>query len=105
MMTVTTAAHNRIKEVLNKKVPPGQLYLRIQVNGGGCSGFMYDIRWDSQINQGDQVVDDLVIVDIASQPFILGATLDYQVTMMGENFKVINPNAQSGCGCGESFSI
>ena len=102
--TVTPTAYNRIEDMREGKGDISQ-YLRITVSGGGCSGFRYDLTWDSTIAETDLVIDDAVVIDEMSVPFLQGASLDYAVTMMGENFKVVNPNATSGCGCGESFSI
>lgn len=81
--------------------------LRIAVEGGGCSGFQYDIRLD---NPGD---DDLVlegqgqkvVVDSVSLPFLAGATIDFTEELIGARFTIDNPNASSSCGCGTSFSM
>ncbi|PPB80002.1 iron-sulfur cluster assembly accessory protein [Albidovulum inexpectatum] len=82
--------------------------LRVAVEGGGCSGFQYDIRLD------DPADDDLVIegpggqrvlVDPVSLPFLANATIDYVEELIGARFVVDNPNATSSCGCGTSFSI
>ena len=81
--------------------------LRIAVEGGGCSGFQYDIRLD------DPAEDDLVleghgqkvVVDSVSLPFLANATIDYTEELIGARFVVDNPNATSSCGCGTSFSI
>ncbi|MCB1551267.1 MAG: iron-sulfur cluster assembly accessory protein [Alphaproteobacteria bacterium] len=103
-ITVSPTAYNRIEEVRKAKQNSG-LYLRLTVSGGGCSGFKYDMTWDETSSDDDIVVDDVVLVDEMSVHLLQGATLDYLVTLMGESFKVINPNATSGCGCGESFSV
>ena len=81
--------------------------LRIAVEGGGCSGFQYDIRLD------DAVADDLileqgtqrVLVDAVSLPFLANAVIDYSEELIGARFVIENPNASSSCGCGTSFSI
>lgn len=103
-LTISPTAYNRIEEIRAQKGATA-LHLRISVSGGGCSGFRYDLSWDEQIGPDDMVFDDSVVVDGTSLPLIAGATIDYQTGLMGENFKIINPNASSGCGCGESFSI
>lgn len=102
--TVSPTAYNRIEDVRMAKDNP-RLYLRLSVSGGGCSGFRYDFSWDDAPKNDDLVIDEVVLVDEVSVPFLQGATLDYVVSMMGEQFKVLNPNATSGCGCGESFSV
>ena len=80
------------------------LYLRVTVEGGGCSGFQYRLSWDEAKTE-DHVFSDSVITDSISLPFLEGATVDYVIGLMGEDFKVTNPNAKSGCGCGTSFAV
>lgn len=103
-LAVTPTAYNRVEDMRIAK-GDSALFLRLTVSGGGCSGFRYDFSWDNTLKADDLVIDDVVLVDETSVPFLNGATLDYVVSMMGEHFKVINPNATSGCGCGESFSV
>ena len=103
-ITLTSAAYNRIEDMRTKKGKP-KLYLRISVSGGGCSGFKYNLNFDEQLTENDKLFDDVLIIDDVSCPYLQGAKIDYVVTLMGENFKVENPNATSGCGCGESFSV
>lgn len=103
-ITLTPTAYNRIEDIRKSRGQSG-LFLRLAVSGGGCSGFRYDFSWESTASEGDIVVDDVLIIDPMSAAYVLGATLDYSVSLMGEQFKVINPNASSGCGCGESFSV
>lgn len=81
--------------------------LRIAVDGGGCSGFQYDIRLD------DPSADDLVlesdgqkvVVDSVSLPFLANAVIDFTEELIGARFTIANPNATSSCGCGTSFSM
>lgn len=81
--------------------------LRIAVDGGGCSGFQYDIRLD------DPTDDDLVlehdgqkvVVDSVSLPFLADAVIDFTEELIGARFTIDNPNATSSCGCGTSFSM
>jgi iron-sulfur cluster assembly accessory protein len=81
--------------------------LRVAVEGGGCSGFQYDIRLD------DPAPDDLVLegdgqrvlVDSVSLPFLANATIDFTEELIGARFVIENPNATSSCGCGTSFSV
>lgn len=81
------------------------LKLRITIEGGGCSGFQYIYKWDSAISPDDILIDDMVLTDPTSLPFLEGSTIDYVVSLMGEDFKITNPNASSGCGCGTSFAV
>jgi iron-sulfur cluster insertion protein len=79
--------------------------LRVTVEGGGCSGFQYIFKWDSETNSDDIIIDDVVVTDSVSIPFLEGSDIDYKISLMGEEFKVTNPNASSGCGCGTSFAV
>ncbi|MGR3461919.1 MAG: HesB/IscA family protein, partial [Roseovarius sp.] len=81
--------------------------LRVAVEGGGCSGFQYDIRLDSPA-EDDLVLEDAgerVVVDSVSLPFLAGATIDFTEELIGARFTIDNPNATASCGCGTSFSI
>ena len=81
--------------------------LRIAVEGGGCSGFQYDIRLDTPA-EGDLVLEgngQKVIVDSTSLPFLENAVIDFSQELIGARFVIENPNASSSCGCGTSFSI
>jgi iron-sulfur cluster assembly accessory protein len=102
---VTDRAFARLAEI-NKAAGEAKA-LRIAVEGGGCSGFQYDIRLD------DPAEDDLVleghgqkvVVDSVSLPFLANATIDYTEELIGARFVIDNPNATASCGCGTSFSI
>lgn len=101
---ITPTAYNRIEEIRANK-ENAHLHLRISVSGGGCSGFKYDLSFDDQIAATDHVFDDCVVTDNISLPLLIGSTVDYAISLMGSQFKITNPNATSGCGCGESFSL
>lgn len=81
------------------------LRLRITVEGGGCSGFQYKLAFDNALTAEDTVFDDVVITDAVSLPFLEGSTVEFESGLMGEDFKIINPNASSSCGCGTSFAV
>ena len=101
---VTDRAFARLTEI--GAADQGQA-LRIAVDGGGCSGFQYDIRLDSP-SQDDLVLSgqgETVIIDQVSLPFLAGATIDFSEELIGARFVIDNPNASSSCGCGTSFSI
>lgn len=104
IITVTDQAIARVQAVRDEKKAP-TLRLRVTVEGGGCSGFQYIFSWDEAVGDEDQVFNDAVVTDTISLPLLEGSTVDYIVNMMGEDFKITNPNAVSGCGCGTSFSI
>ena len=81
--------------------------LRIKVVGGGCSGFMYELGFDNE-GETDKIVDvgglDL-IVDNRSIIYLAGSAIDFEGGLNGTGFKIVNPNANSTCGCGESFTV
>jgi iron-sulfur cluster assembly accessory protein len=105
-VALTSAAAARIKAVVSSE-PPGA-GLRVAVEGGGCSGFQYEIAVAQAPNPDDLVVERdgaRVFVDPVSLPFLLGAEIDWADELIGASFKVRNPNAKSACGCGVSFSV
>jgi len=84
------------------------LCLRVFVTGGGCSGFQYGFTFDTEINDDDAKVEQegvKVLVDSLSYPYLDGANVDYQESLEGSRFVVNNPQAQSTCGCGSSFTV
>ncbi|MBK5932787.1 HesB/IscA family protein [Rhodovulum imhoffii] len=81
--------------------------LRVAVEGGGCSGFQYEIALDTPA-EGDLILEgrgQKVVVDSVSLPFLTNATIDFTEELIGARFTIENPNATSSCGCGTSFSI
>ena len=81
--------------------------LRVAVEGGGCSGFQYDIKLDAP-TADDLILEgagEKVVVDSVSLPFLAGATIDFTEELIGARFTIDNPNATSACGCGTSFSM
>lgn len=101
---VTQSARDRVESIRREKGRE-DLNLRVAVEGGGCAGFKYIFSWDNRREEGDRLFAESVVVDAVSLPFLEGATVDYVVTLMGENFRIVNPNASSGCGCGNSFGV
>ena len=82
--------------------------MRVSVSGGGCSGFQYEFAFDTTRAPDDIVIERdgaVVLVDSVSLPFVLGSRLDFVDDLMGQSFRVENPNATAACGCGTSFSI
>ena len=101
---VTERAFARLAEI--GAANDGQA-LRVAVEGGGCSGFQYEIQLDNP-NQDDLVLEgqgQKVVVDSVSLPFLAGATIDFTEELIGARFTIDNPNASSSCGCGTSFSM
>lgn len=82
--------------------------LRVAVEGGGCSGFQYEIKLEDDVAKDDLVLEkdgQKVLVDSVSLPFLANAVIDYTQELIGARFVIENPNATSSCGCGTSFSI
>lgn len=101
---VTDRAFARLEEIGASK--DGKA-LRIAVEGGGCSGFQYEIALDAP-GDGDTVFEasgEKVVIDEVSMPFLAGATIDFTEELIGARFVIDNPNATSSCGCGTSFSM
>ncbi|HEY1271499.1 MAG TPA: iron-sulfur cluster assembly accessory protein [Terriglobales bacterium] len=105
---VTDKALAKIRATMIKEgISPEQGGLRVGVQGGGCSGLSYNIRFDSQPRDRDRVFqygDVRVFVDPKSFIYLHGMTLDYQETLMQQGFVFVNPNASKSCGCGTSFT-
>lgn len=103
---VTDSAAAKIADLLAEENTPN-IKLRAFVQGGGCSGFQYGFTFDEQQNEDDFVIEHsgiTVLVDSMSYQYLTGAVIDYKDDIMGSSFTVKNPNAQSTCGCGSSFS-
>ncbi|MBI2706293.1 MAG: iron-sulfur cluster insertion protein ErpA [Actinobacteria bacterium] len=106
MITLTDNAASKVKELIAQEGDDA-LMLRVAVRPGGCSGFAYDMFFDT-----DRADDDLssdyegvqVVVDPSSAQLLNGATLDYKDGLQESGFAITNPNAQRTCGCGQSFS-
>ena len=106
-LSITPKAHAKAKALLEKHGKAGHGF-RVGVRGGGCSGLTYMLDFENEEKKGDQVVvfDDLKIyMDVKSQLFLAGTTLDYVESLMDTGFKFQNPNARRSCSCGESFSV
>lgn len=83
-------------------------FIRVGVEGGGCSGLMYQLKFDTELKEGDQTFEDngiKVVVDKKSFLYLVGTELDYSGGLNGKGFVFHNPNANRTCGCGESFSL
>ncbi len=106
MLILTENAVSKIRDLLAEENNPS-LKLRTFVQGGGCSGMQYGFTFDENQNDDDFVIDRegvTVLVDAASMQYLNGAKIDYKEDIMGSNFAIDNPNAETSCGCGSSFS-
>jgi iron-sulfur cluster assembly accessory protein len=107
VITLTDTATDKVKELIAQEGEDEELMLRVAVRPGGCSGFSYEMFFDT-----DRANDDLiseysgvkVVVDPSSAQLLDGATLDFSDGLQGAGFAINNPNAQRTCGCGNSFS-
>lgn len=106
---ITDEAKNQMEKLLSKH--PGKYAVSLSVKGGGCAGFKYE--WGFVDKKEDVGADDVTedwhtgkfVVDDTSMLYVAGTKIDWKEEVFGAQFEVINPNAQSGCGCGESFGV
>jgi len=108
MITLTDDAAVKVGALLDTEDEEG-LALRVAVRPGGCSGFSYEMYFDSDMNDDDTTAEYAggsvkVVVDASSAMLLEGATLDYKDGLQETGFSINNPNAQRTCGCGQSFS-
>ncbi len=108
MVEITETAKQKVIDLLIDENNPN-LMLRTFVQGGGCSGFQYGFTFDEEKNDDDFEIelDDKwkLVVDAMSMQYMTGAVIDYTEDLTGANFSIKNPNAQTTCGCGSSFSV
>ena len=105
-ITLTKKAEEKVKEILQEQPEP-YAGLRIQVVGGGCSGFQYAMNIEEAPQANDEVVESgglRVFVDMFSAQYLESVQIDYVNSVMGSGFTFNNPNATGGCGCGSSFT-
>jgi iron-sulfur cluster assembly protein len=108
MVTVTEQARNKIIELKQKEGKSVNDGIRVAVEGGGCSGLMYDLVFDTEQKVNDMVFEDnsvKIFVDKKSLLYLIGTELDFSDGLNGKGFQFKNPNASRTCGCGESFSV
>jgi iron-sulfur cluster assembly accessory protein len=105
VLSMSEPAASRLLQMMNEKELSGY-GLRVFVAGGGCSGLQYGMTFDNEGRDGDTAFEAHglnVMIDPISYRYLKGATIDYVDSLMGGGFKIENPNAVSGCGCGSSF--
>lgn len=108
MITVTDKAKAKVKELVEQSGLDGSYFLRVSVQGGGCSGLSYNLDFDNEEKPGDQFFEDngvRVALDMKSFLYLAGTELDFSDGLNGKGFNFQNPNATRTCGCGESFSV
>jgi iron-sulfur cluster insertion protein len=107
MITITENVDTKVSEIL-KEENDSNTSLRVFVQGGGCSGMSYGFTLETTQNEDDFVIEQQgvkYLVDAMSMQYLQGATIDYKEDFEGSNFVISNPNAQTSCGCGSSFSV
>ena len=103
----TDAAAAKVGELIREEKNP-DLMLRVFISGGGCSGFQYGFTFDESAEDGDSRVENqgvTLLVDPMSVQYLMGAEIDYKEDLQGAQFIIRNPNAQTTCGCGQSFTV
>lgn len=108
MITVTDKAKDKITEIRSSEGKPFDSHIRVGVEGGGCSGLMYNLEFDTDSKPNDMQFEDKgvkIVVDRKSLLYLAGTVLDFSDGLNGKGFQFINPNATRTCGCGESFAI
>lgn len=106
-IALSDAAVEKVRELLLEEGEP-ELKLRVFVQGGGCSGFQYGFTFDDEVADDDTTIDKdgvQLLVDPMSFQYLVGAEIDYKDDLEGAQFVIRNPNANTTCGCGSSFSV
>lgn len=106
IVTITPKAVEKIKEFMAEEKENPE-YLRVYVQGGGCSGLSYGMGFETKAEEDDMVVEEggvKLLIDSCSQDHLKGANVDYIESLMGSGFKINNPNVTKSCSCGHSFS-
>jgi iron-sulfur cluster insertion protein len=106
-VTFTNAAARKVQQLVLEEGNP-ELKLRVYISGGGCAGFQYGFSFDEALEDGDITIENSgssLVIDPMSYQYLTGAEIDYTESLQGAQFVIRNPNAQTTCGCGSSFSI
>lgn len=108
MITVSETAKTKLAQLMTESGFTVDSYLRVGVEGGGCSGLSYKMDFDTEMRDGDQLFEDKgvkILVDKKSFLYLVGTELEYSGGLNGKGFAFNNPNATRTCGCGESFAV
>ncbi|MFN8155647.1 MAG: iron-sulfur cluster assembly accessory protein [Bacteroidia bacterium] len=108
MITVTEKARDKALELIRNENRPADSFIRVGVQGGGCSGLSYMLEFDHQLKTDDKVFEDKgikIVCDKKSFLYLVGTQLDFSDGLNGKGFQFNNPNASRTCGCGESFAV
>ncbi len=105
LITLTEPAATKLRQHLDRRGRAGEA-LRVKVTSGGCSGLRYELLFESQVSDLDEELEQhgvRVLIDAKSAVYLAGSTLDYADGLNESGFNIVNPNAKTTCGCGESF--
>jgi len=108
MITVTERAKDKALILMQEEHKPAGSFIRVGVEGGGCSGLTYKLEFDNQMRPDDKIFEDKgmkIVCDKKSFLYLIGTELDFTDGLNGKGFQFNNPNASRTCGCGESFSV
>ena len=108
MITVTERAKDKALILMQEEHKPVNSFIRVGVEGGGCSGLTYKLEFDNQMRPDDKIFEDKgmkIVCDKKSFLYLIGTELDFSDGLNGKGFQFKNPNASRTCGCGESFSV
>lgn len=108
MIKVSENAKNQVHKLIRLDEMPADSFVRVGVKSGGCSGLSYDLSFDTELKDSDQMYEDnevKVVVDKKSLLYLVGTVLEYEGGLNGKGFSFNNPNASRTCGCGESFAV
>ena len=108
MITVTERAKSKALTIMHEEHKPADAFIRVGVEGGGCSGLTYKLEFDNVLLPDDKVFEDKgmkIVCDRKSFLYLVGTELDFSDGLNGKGFSFVNPNASRTCGCGESFSV
>tara|TARA_B100000900_G_scaffold112941_2_gene94460 strand:- start:11186 stop:11509 length:324 start_codon:yes stop_codon:yes gene_type:complete len=105
IVTVTDQAREHMENIIDREQKP---YVKLSVKGGGCAGFQYEWKAVDEISKGDEEIDlanGKFLIDGVGLMYVAGTTIDYKKEVFGSYMSIVNPNATSSCGCGESFGV
>jgi iron-sulfur cluster assembly protein len=108
MLFVADSAKSKIGELMNEEGLNGDYFVRVSVTSGGCSGLSYQMDFDNESQENDQIFEDngvKVVTDLKSFLYLCNTTLEFSGGLNGKGFYFNNPNAARTCGCGESFAV
>ena len=108
MLFIADSAKNKVAELMSKETLGKDYFVRVSVTSGGCSGLTYEMDFDNEDKENDQVFEDngmKIVTDLKSFLYLCNTTLEFSGGLDGKGFYFNNPNAERSCGCGESFAV